>query len=107
MLQFLLGLWALVAGISLTFTFFRQYRGRTRYLYLLLFGLAAGLWGAGAVFARPLAPGWLILLLLTLGLISMLRDSARRYRERFEETIEERRRLRDDRIHPPDGGEGG
>ena len=81
----------MAAGVSLLFTFFRTYRGRPRYLYLLGLGLWAGAWGINRLRSVPLFPGWLLWLLFLLGIGVMLTDSARRYRETAARLRQERR----------------
>lgn len=83
MLDRILGIWATVTGISLLFTFFWQYRARTRYLYLFFFGGASLMWGIVLLAKIPLFPLWLRWLLFACGLATMLMDSVRRYRETF------------------------
>ena len=102
------GTWAVVAGISLGFVFFRQYRGAFRYLYLPLYSAALMLLGIGRLQHAAVAPSWVIWALFIAGLIAMFRDSAMRY----QETSERLKREREDRLrsfsdtapdqHPPD-----
>lgn len=94
----IIGTWAVAAGVSLLFTFFRTYGAQQRYLYLLGLGLWAGAWGINRLRSVPLFPGWLLWLLFLLGIAVMLADSIRRYRETAARLRQERR----DRLKPGD-----
>jgi hypothetical protein len=108
LLDRILGTWAAASGISLIFTFFKQYRARPRYAYLLFLGIWAGLWGYEALRNLALLPRWVMWLIFLLGIGAMLRDSARRYRESSERLRAERlARLQDSFPKPPDDPSGG
>jgi membrane protein implicated in regulation of membrane protease activity len=92
-----IGLWSLLAGVSLLYTFFVMYRARGRYLYLFLFGTAAFLWGLETVLLRSFMPRGVIWIILALGLVWMVMDSLRRYRD----TSYELRRRREERLNAP------
>ncbi|HEY3413693.1 MAG TPA: hypothetical protein VGM51_11665 [Armatimonadota bacterium] len=99
----IIGTWAVAAGISLTFTFFKQYRAGLRYIYLLLIGIWIGLWGVQALRHAEIIPRWAMWALFGLGMITMLRDSARRYRETSAALRAERiARLKSSLSKPPD-----
>jgi peptidoglycan/LPS O-acetylase OafA/YrhL len=103
LLNIILGTWAVVAGISLVFTFFKQYRGRARYLYLFFFGMWAGLWGVGALRHQEVATRGMMWLIVLVAVGLMLADSVRRYRETRRRLSEERvARLRGGLSKPPD-----
>ena len=82
----ILGLWLAATGVSLLFSFGWQYRLRFRYAYLGLIGLSLVLWGVGYLREESPIPRWLPWVVFALGLASMFRDSARRYRETREAT---------------------
>jgi hypothetical protein len=77
----IIGTWAVAGGISLVFTFFKQYRARVRYIYVALIGAWAILWGLQCMRHEDLAPRWALWLVFLSGLAAMVADSVRRYRE--------------------------
>lgn len=93
-LERIVGLWAAVTGVSLTFAFVSIYR-RRRYLYVLFLGLAALVWSVNLLGGgRVSTPAWITWTLFALGLFLMFRDSVRRYRETYQRITEEKRRRR-------------
>ena len=99
----IIGTWAVAAGISLAFTFFKQYRARPRYIYLVLIGVWIGLWGIQALRHSAVVPRWAMWVMFGLGMLTMLRDSARRYRETSDSLRAERiARLKAGLAKPPD-----
>lgn len=87
----ILGTWAAASGVSLLFTFFRQYRARPKYAYLFFLGVWATIWGFEALRSVAVLPKWVMWLIFLLGIGAMVRDSAGRYRDT-------RARLRAERI---------
>lgn len=77
----ILATWAIAAGVSLLYSYFRVYRGRARYLYLFSFGAWAVFWGANHFSALPLLPPFTLPAMFVLSIALMLADSLRRYRE--------------------------
>lgn len=75
------GIWLAAAGVSLLASFGWQYRFRGRYAYLGLIGLSLILWSVGFLREVNPVPAWLPRVTLALGIVSMLADSRRRYRE--------------------------
>lgn len=97
----ILGVWAVAAGVSLVFTFVRQYHARARYAYLPLLGAWALLYGLNVLRGGTAARRWLLWALFLLGVAAMVRDSATRYRETSTRLREERLKRLHDRDQPP------
>lgn len=93
-LERIVGLWAAVTGVSLTFAFVSIYR-RRRYLYVLFLGLAALVWSVNLLGGgRVSTPAWIPRTLFAVALFLMFRDSVHRYRETYQRITEEKRRQR-------------
>lgn len=102
----ILGTWAAASGISLLFTFFKQYRARPRYAYLFFLGVWACLWGIQALrgpAAAAVMPRWAMWVVFLVGVAAMLKDSAGRYRDTRARLRAERiERLHGTTSKPPD-----
>lgn len=103
LLDKIIGTWAVAAGISLTVTFFKQYRARMRFVYLGLFGIWIGVWGIQTLRHADMVPRWAMWALFCLAMLTMVRDSVRRYRETSDALRAERiARLKEGLSKPPD-----
>ena len=94
LLDRVVGLWAAVTGVSLTFAWCAIYRS-VRYLYVLFLGLAALAWSVNLLGGdRVSIPALIPWALFALGMFLMFRDSVRRYRATYQRITEENRRRR-------------
>ena len=93
-LERIVGLWAAITGVSLTFAFVSIYR-RRRYLYVLFLGLAALTWSVNLLGEDSVSiSAWIPWMLFASGVLLMFGDSVRRYRETYQRITEEKRRRR-------------